>query len=209
MATAEAHRRSRYRVSPAVFWGMLDRQGGKCAICRHPFSPWEPYRKPHLDHRHGSRWVRGLLDAPCNMGLGLFEDHTTRLLAAAEVLESGRYRRPFRYDRRGLTACEVCGGKRGPICLRCGRGMARFGDDPARLRAAAEYLLRSRRSPADQEQPYVPTPERWRSGADDQARNDRWEAMVEARSRWPMPAAEPVKRSFWARLLRIPDVEDT
>lgn len=57
---------------------MLQKQDGKCAICKSPdFAP----RGPNVDHDHETGEIRGLLCMKCNVGIGMFADST-------EVMES-------------------------------------------------------------------------------------------------------------------------
>ncbi len=72
-----------YGLSLAQYNEMLDRQHGRCAICREPF-----HARPAVDHDHASGRVRGLLCTFCNTGIGLFRDDPARLRSAIEYLET-------------------------------------------------------------------------------------------------------------------------
>lgn len=54
-----------------------------CEICASPTRK----HKRCLDHCHTSGKVRGMLCMKCNMGLGLFNDNPTKMLAAASYLK--------------------------------------------------------------------------------------------------------------------------
>jgi|JI10StandDraft_1071094.scaffolds.fasta_scaffold11408_5 hypothetical protein len=79
----------RHGISPAEYNGMLEAQGGGCAICGSPDARTK--RKGHrplvVDHDHKTGAVRGLLCDPCNNGLGRFDDDIERLKKAAHYLE--------------------------------------------------------------------------------------------------------------------------
>jgi hypothetical protein len=87
----EKHRQNQYRLTLQRNYGlswedydrMLQRQAGRCAICRKPFS-----EHPHVDHDHATGTVRGLLCRKCNVSVGGFDDSPERLRAAASYLES-------------------------------------------------------------------------------------------------------------------------
>lgn len=84
--------KSKYGISLATYLEMLEKQEGKCAICRSV----DPGRKGVdtfcIDHNHLTGEVRGLLCAKCNSGLGHFLDKPHNLEAALEYLKKyGNY----------------------------------------------------------------------------------------------------------------------
>lgn len=81
------HLKRLYNLTLDDVMGMLERQGGCCAICGILFSP----RKPHkIDHCHATGAVRGLLCNTCNTALGKFQDSPPLLRKAAMYLEKAR-----------------------------------------------------------------------------------------------------------------------
>lgn len=82
---ASARRRRVYGVTGPEFEGMLERQGGRCAICRTddpgPTGVWS------IDHHHGSGQVRGLLCNNCNGGIGFLKDDPLIIRAALAYVE--------------------------------------------------------------------------------------------------------------------------
>lgn len=76
-----ALRRS-YGLTEDTYSEMLAAQDGGCAICGRPPST----RRLAVDHDHLTGEVRGLLCSRCNTALGLFEDASDRLDAAAHYL---------------------------------------------------------------------------------------------------------------------------
>lgn len=79
----------RYGLSAEQYAEMLDKQGGKCAICG-ATEPGGRDRVWQVDHCHDSNKVRGLLCGLCNRGLGQFRDDADRLRAAADYLDNMR-----------------------------------------------------------------------------------------------------------------------
>lgn len=72
-------------LTNAEYDGLLERQGGVCAVCGEK-------REGRLvvDHDHETGKVRGLLCNFCNVALGFFRDDERRVVAAAEYLRAGR-----------------------------------------------------------------------------------------------------------------------
>ena len=63
-----------------AYQGMLDRQGGVCALCEAPPTPGKDLC---VDHDHRTDRIRGLLCDSCNVSLGRFNDDPDLLIAAA------------------------------------------------------------------------------------------------------------------------------
>lgn len=71
---------------------MLKEQDGKCKICLEPFVAADTQNggRLHIDHKHGTKIVRGLLCPNCNIMLGHAKDRVDVLMRAAQYLyESG------------------------------------------------------------------------------------------------------------------------
>ena len=83
----------RHGIDEATYLDLLERQGGRCAICRSD-TPGTFGHSWHIDHDHrccsGSyscgKCVRGLLCAQCNVGVGYFRDDPEILRAALDYL---------------------------------------------------------------------------------------------------------------------------
>lgn len=68
---------------------MLAQQGGVCAVCRRPLGMRREGKNNDsalVDHKHGSKIVRGVLCHACNTGLGYFKDSHELLEEAARYL---------------------------------------------------------------------------------------------------------------------------
>lgn len=66
---------------------LLEKQGGKCAICESKMGTARTSRL-FIDHCHETNKVRGLLCPWCNHGLGQFKDSPKLLRKAIEYLTS-------------------------------------------------------------------------------------------------------------------------
>lgn len=75
----------RYGVSQSELDALREKQKDGCAICLLPLSA-----RPHVDHCHKTKKVRGLLCRFCNTGLGNFRDNPENLLRAKEYLHDNR-----------------------------------------------------------------------------------------------------------------------
>lgn len=73
--------KNKYGITLEEFNVMLEAQGGLCKICK------EVLTKPHVDHCHSSKRVRGLLCQGCNFGIGYFKDSIVHLSSAIQYLE--------------------------------------------------------------------------------------------------------------------------
>ena len=92
--TWEENQRSRlkrYGLTLESYTGLLESQGGVCAICGSPLkirnTQTDRTLNTHIDHCHTTGKVRGLLCGGCNLGLGHFQDSPERLAAAIAYLK--------------------------------------------------------------------------------------------------------------------------
>lgn len=95
--TPRQRRRSRlymlvwmYGVSSSEFEDRYMEQGGRCAACWEPFDFDLKGRRPHVDHDHKTRYVRGLVHRDCNLGIGIAGDDADRLRLWADYLDRAR-----------------------------------------------------------------------------------------------------------------------
>lgn len=84
----EARLLRNYGLTLAQFHELLDRQHGRCAVCRCPIDLYVGRKKAIcVDHAHdGTDRVRGLLCQSCNRGIGLLGDDIDRLQSAINYL---------------------------------------------------------------------------------------------------------------------------
>ena len=74
------HLTRRYGIGTSEVQALIERQGGRCAICGRE-------GPEHVDHDHTTGRIRGVLCFNCNGGLGQFGDDVARLQQAIEYLE--------------------------------------------------------------------------------------------------------------------------
>lgn len=76
--------RQKYGITLATFEEMRAAQNDACKLCKTPF---RNRRHIHIDHKHGTHIVRGLLCTKCNCGLGFFNEDPGRMRSAIAYLE--------------------------------------------------------------------------------------------------------------------------
>lgn len=85
-----------YGISLEQYAGMLEAQGGVCAICGRHETRTDArngkVRHLSVDHCHKTRKVRGLLCSKCNIGLGKFDDSEEMLYRAIA------YKQKYKFD---------------------------------------------------------------------------------------------------------------
>jgi hypothetical protein len=86
---ADNNAKRNYGIEHGTYAEMLEAQGGRCAICKTD-KPGSRTTRFHIDHCHGTKAVRGLLCADCNLGLGKFKDNVEALTAAISYIEKAR-----------------------------------------------------------------------------------------------------------------------
>lgn len=83
--------RYKYNIELEEYEEMLDKQGGKCAICGgDPVNTSSNNNKLVVDHCHETNVIRGLLCHRCNQALGLFKDSIENIKRAILYLKEDR-----------------------------------------------------------------------------------------------------------------------
>lgn len=75
--------KKRYGLTYEEYVGMIESQGGRCAICK--TTDWGK-KEPHVDHDHGTGLVRGILCNRCNAAAGMLLDDPARAMLLADYL---------------------------------------------------------------------------------------------------------------------------
>jgi len=75
----------RYGMEPSEYFDLLEKQEGKCAICK--IDQDEQSKAMSVDHDHATGKIRGLLCSNCNIGIGNFQDKDELLFSAYEYLK--------------------------------------------------------------------------------------------------------------------------
>jgi hypothetical protein len=78
-----------FGITIEAYHGLMDAQGGVCAICKNPETQMrgEKVKWLAVDHCHSQNLVRGLLCCDCNIAIGKMKDDPARLRAAADYVE--------------------------------------------------------------------------------------------------------------------------
>lgn len=77
--------KTKYGLTLEKYEELLEKQFGKCAICRQPPTNGRG-KKLNVDHSHKNKIVRGLLCHGCNTGLGAFQESSEILKRATDYL---------------------------------------------------------------------------------------------------------------------------
>jgi Recombination endonuclease VII len=80
----------KYGITLDEYNSLLEKQGGKCAICGITREECKDKRALPVDHNHETGHVRGILCHSCNRAVGLLKDSPTNLIQAAVYLIENR-----------------------------------------------------------------------------------------------------------------------
>ncbi|MFI8815745.1 MULTISPECIES: endonuclease VII domain-containing protein [unclassified Streptomyces] len=88
----ENHLRRKFGITIADYTGLLEAQGGKCAICEKRAEEVidKVSRRLAVDHCHDTGKVRGLLCRVCNTAIGQLQDDPEIIMRAAIYVESAK-----------------------------------------------------------------------------------------------------------------------
>lgn len=88
----KSHLKRKYGITVEEADALLEKQGGKCAICSVTEGDSRGFRM-HIDHDHATGVVRGILCNLCNSGLGQFRDNPDLLTKAIAYLAASEERK--------------------------------------------------------------------------------------------------------------------
>ena len=86
-AIRRKERLKRYGITQEEYNKILDRQDGKCAICRIQFGSTK--RSFAVDHNHETNEVRGILCHRCNQAIGLLREDPAIIARAISYVQAG------------------------------------------------------------------------------------------------------------------------
>lgn len=100
--TRKAYLKTAFNISPTEYDQLLAAQNGTCALC-----PRRPTRRPlHVDHKHGTDIIRGLLCSGCNTRIWALEDENTKWRNIAnKYLKQHRWELASAVIRRKGSTC--------------------------------------------------------------------------------------------------------
>lgn len=102
LRATESYYKCKYGITYGDVLSMLERQGGRCAICESKITHGGRGRhSTNVDHCHLSGDVRGILCTECNKALGLLKDSPLIAASAARYLARSA-------KAEGTTVCTVC-----------------------------------------------------------------------------------------------------
>jgi hypothetical protein len=85
------HLGRRYKITKENYHGLLEAQGGSCAICkgenRQSDKRTGKNRSLHVDHNHKTGSIRGLLCHKCNLALGFLNEDVKKIKSMIKYLE--------------------------------------------------------------------------------------------------------------------------
>jgi len=128
-----------YGLPREDYTALLERQGGRCAICRERATGQLALA---ADHDHATGAIRGLLCSRCNNGLGSFRDDAALLETAVDYLGAAPAFVPLTVPAFVGKRCVHCdswaarlkrdgAGTLVPLCLTCfSRAIGRTGKGP-------------------------------------------------------------------------------
>lgn len=96
-----AYRLRKYGLTQNDWLALYNAQGGRCPLCKKPFTRRRPSA---VDHEHRTGEVRGLLCLPCNHALGFLHEDKNWFGAAAAYLDIPPSIRVFDAPRRHIDA---------------------------------------------------------------------------------------------------------
>jgi hypothetical protein len=77
----------KYGITEEQYKTLMESQNNSCATCKKLFDWDDKQTKPHIDHCHETKKVRGILCNKCNTTLGLLDENMQTLLNLARYLE--------------------------------------------------------------------------------------------------------------------------